>query len=289
MAGKKPRFPIRECHERRAHPVANASAERVSGTLSDAVARHRAGDLPAAAHIYNAILEREPDNPKRFTCSESCAINKATTPRRSARLGGRLPCSQTTRPSRQHGRGVSRPGQFDRAAAGCCKTALALCPDYPDALCNLGAGMQGMGRRDEAVEYFTRALTLQPDFITVHNNLGIALRDLGKWDEALEHFRRAVELEPNYAPARTNLGLLLLDCGQAEEALKHCQEATRLQPDTAALHHNLGNVLRNLECFVEARSAYLEALRLEPNLTLSAPTWVWSCTNKGSWTMRCRG
>ena len=72
---------------------------------------------------------------------------------------------------------------------------LSIWPDYPEALCNLGAALQGLGKSAEAVDHLDRALELRPDFVVAHSNLGIALRDLGRKDEALEHFRRAVELD----------------------------------------------------------------------------------------------
>ncbi len=80
--------------------------------------------------------------------------------------------------------------------------ALSLQPDYPQALCNLGASLQGLGKQDEAIEYFRRALALDSDFAVAHNNLGIALRETGSFEEALEHFRRAVQLDPGFAPRK---------------------------------------------------------------------------------------
>ncbi len=149
-------------------------------------------------------------------------------------------------------------------AAGCCRIALQLCPDYPEALNTLGLSLQGMGRRDEAVEHFRRAVELEPEMIAGHNNLGVVLQELGRTEEAITHFRRTVELAPDLFRARTNLGNALVEKGRAAEALVHFQEAVRLEPDMAVLHHNLGNALRMLDRDVEARTAYLDALRLDP-------------------------
>ena len=156
-------------------------------------------------------------------------------------------------------------GQFGRAA-GCCRTALLLRRDSPEALCNLGLALQGLGRVDEAAGQLRNALQLRPNFAAAHNALGAVLRDQGRLDEALGHFRRAAEGDPQLAAAHSNLGQLLLDLGRADEALPPCQEAVRLQSDLAAAHNNLGNVLRELGRFVEARAAYAEALRLSPDL-----------------------
>jgi tetratricopeptide (TPR) repeat protein len=159
-------------------------------------------------------------------------------------------------------------GELERAV-GCCRMALRLFADYPEALSNLGLALHGLERREEAVEQLRRAIALRPEFAAAHNNLGVVLRELNQFDEALAHFQRAVELDPNYPPARTNLGQMLVDRGRATEALEHCEAAVRLQPDTAALRHNLGNALRALDRLVEARAAYLEALRLDPDLALA--------------------
>ena len=54
-------------------------------------------------------------------------------------------------------------GDFERAA-GCCRAALSIWPNYPEALCNLGAALQGLGQHAESVEQLRRAVELRPDF-----------------------------------------------------------------------------------------------------------------------------
>ena len=235
-------------------------------SLTAALQMHQAGQLQAAAQLYQQLLAREPDNADALHLFGVLRHQQGDHARAVELIGKAV----ALRPSAaalhanlaEAYRGL---GQFERAA-GCCRTALRLWPDFPEALCNLGLALQGLGKHAEAVEHFRRAIELRPDFAVAHNNLGNALRELGRLDEALEHFRRAVELAPEHAPARTNLGQMLVDRGRADEALPHCQEAVRLQPDLAALHHNLGNALRALGRFGEARAAYLEAIRLDPNL-----------------------
>ena len=233
----------------------NHVAERpnMQEILANAIEMHRTGQFGPAAQLYQQVLGQQKENAEAMHLLGVLHHRRASTRGRGVDRPGRGPASQRLRVPYQPGRGLSRTGQFDRAI-GCCRAALRLAPDYPEAVCNLGAALQGLGRQQEAVEQFRRALELNPDFVTVHNNLGIALRKLRQPDEALARFRRAVELDPKFAEAQTNLGQLLLDRGQAEEALPHCQEAARLQPNVAAMHHNLGNVLRKLEQFVDAQA-----------------------------------
>ena len=173
-------------------------------------------------------------------------------------------------------------GDFDRAA-GSCRAALQLWADYPEALCNLGAALQGMEQSTEAVEHLERALVLRPNFVVAHSNLGIALRDLGRKQEALEHFKKAVELDPAFAPAQTNLGQTLQDLGQAEEALPHCQEAVRLDPNSAVLHHNLGNTLRAARAAGRRQGLLPRGFAAGPEARARrTPIWGWCFKRRGS-------
>lgn len=240
-----------------------------SPLLTTALEMHQSGHLGRAAQAYEQILASERENADALHLLGVVRFQQ-NQPRESVELIRRAVILRPSVPAYHSNlaEAYRALGEFDRAV-GCCRTALGLFADYPEALNNLGLALQGLGKHAEAVEPFRRALELQPDFALAHNNLGISLRELNERDSALVHFRRAVELQPEYAPAQTNLGLLLSDLGQAEEALAHCQEAARLQPDVAAMHHNLGNVLRALERFTEARGCYLEAIRLDPTLARS--------------------
>jgi tetratricopeptide (TPR) repeat protein len=238
-------------------------------SLSSALALHQAGNLPAAAQQYQQILQRQADNADALHLLGVLRHQQGDHARAVELIGKAVALRPNVAAWHANlAEGYRALGQLERAV-GCCRMALRLWPEFPEALCNLGLALQGQGKHAEAVEYFRRALALAPEFAAAHSNLGNALRELGQVDEALEHFRRAVAIAPDYAPARTNLGQMLVDRGKAEEALPHCQEAVRLQPDLAAVHHNLGNAFRGLERFAEARAAYLEAIRLDPNLARS--------------------
>lgn len=237
--------------------------------LSTALDLHRAGQLSAAAQLYQQILLAEADNPEALHLLGVLRLQQGD-PAKAVELVARAVALEPSVPAfhANLAEAYRTQGQLERAL-GCCRTALQLFPDYPEALHNLGVVLHGLGRHAESIEPLRRAVELQPDFAAAHNALGMSQRELGNIDEAMAHFQQAVALQPEYAPARTNLGLMLLDRDQKEEALAHCQEAARLLPNVAAMHHNLGNALRLLERPVDARAAYLEALRLDPNLSRS--------------------
>jgi tetratricopeptide (TPR) repeat protein len=237
--------------------------------LTSALQMHQAGQLNAAAAVYRSILAREADNADALHLLGVLYHQQGDHARGIDTIGRAVALRPNVALFHANlAEAYRAAGQLDRAA-GCCRTALRLWPDNPDALCNFGLALQDLGRKDEATDTFRRAVSLQPNFAAAHNNLALLLRERGDLDEALSHFRQAVGADPTFAPAQTNLGQLLLDRGEPTEALPHCREAVRLQPGVAAMHHNLGNVLRALEQFVEGRSAYLEAIRLAPDLAAS--------------------
>jgi len=238
----------------------------MNDSLPTALALHEAGKMPAAAQLYQQILQREPQNADALHLFGVLRHQQGDHAKAIELIGRAVVLRPNAAVLHANLAEAYRAlGKHDRAA-GCCRMALRLAPDFPEAHCNLGLALQGLGKQAEAADAFRRAVELRPDFAAAHSNLGNALRELGQLDKALEHFRRAVALAPDYAPAQTNLGQMLVDLGQAEEALPHCQEAARLQPDLAAVHHNLGNALRALGRFGDARAAFLEAIRLDPNM-----------------------
>jgi tetratricopeptide (TPR) repeat protein len=237
--------------------------------LTAAIEMHRSGQLGAASQLYQRVLAREQGNAEALHLLGVLHHQQGNHTRAIELIGRAVAIKPNSHIYHANLAEAYRAlGDFERAA-GCCRAALSIWADYPEALCNLGAALQGLRKSAEAVEHLNRALELRPNFVVAHSNLGIALRDLDRKEEALEHFRRAVELDPTFAPAQTNLGQTLLDLGRAEEALPHGQEAVRLDPNSAVLHHNLGNTLRVLERLVDAKVSYLEALRLDPKLALS--------------------
>jgi tetratricopeptide (TPR) repeat protein len=234
--------------------------------LAGAFRLHQAGELAAAARLYQSVLSHDPNHADalhllgvvRHQQGQSVAAVDLIAKAVAIRPGAAAYHANLAEAYRAI-------GQLERAV-GCCRTALQLWREYPEARINLGLALQGLGRLTEAAEQYREALALRPDDAQAHTNLGTVLRELGELEQSLDHFRRAVECNPALASARTNLGQFLLDQKRPDEALPHCEEAVRLQPNLAEAHNNLGNVQRALEHYVEARGCYFEAIRLNPDL-----------------------
>ena len=154
-------------------------------------------------------------------------------------------------------------GELEAAAASY-RQVLALRPDIPAALNNLGMALHGLGRLNEAADCYRRAVTGAPGFAQAHNNLGVALRDQGLLEEARASSAQAIALKPDYWEAHSNLGNVLQDQGRLDAAVASYGKALRLAPDAADLHNNMGGALTALGRPEEAAVSYRRALALRP-------------------------
>ena len=100
------------------------------------------------------------------------------------------------------------------------KKALAIDPNFVNALSGLGAALIQLGEAQEAIYYCKKALAIDPNFVDALNNLGEGLAQLGENEEAITILRKAISLSPGYPVAHKNLSLKLLLSGDYENGLK---------------------------------------------------------------------
>jgi tetratricopeptide (TPR) repeat protein len=180
----------------------------------------------------------------------------------------------------------------------CCRQALTLDEQHPDALHLLGvlcfqAGqpdaaaewigraiqqapkaeyllslatvLERQGRLEEARQYYSHALSLKPDDAGLWNHLGNLLWQLERKDEAALHLQQAVTLNPRYWEAAHNCGMLLLELGRHAEAVKCFDVAEKLNP-SAALYQMRAVCLSAVNRFEEAQADYEKSIALDPSL-----------------------
>lgn len=82
---------------------------------------------------------------------------------------------------------------------------IAVNPEQPDALCNLGMVTFGQGKFEDAQRWFTLAVHQIPDDAELWNNLGASVFQSGKPQEAVPFFRKCLELDPANEDAKANL------------------------------------------------------------------------------------
>jgi SAM-dependent methyltransferase len=70
---------------------------------------------------------------------------------------------------------------------------------------NLGSVLIALNLNDEAVAAFDKAIAMRPDYADALNNLGVVHRNSKRIEKAIEYLRRAVELNPELTHAKANL------------------------------------------------------------------------------------
>ena len=120
--------------------------------LTTAIEMHQAGRLAQAATLYQKILAQEKDNAVAMHLL-GVLHHQQGDHAKAIELIGRAVAMRPNVPAfhANLAEAYRATGQLERAA-GCCRAALGLWPDYPEALCNLGLALQGLGKKAEAVD-----------------------------------------------------------------------------------------------------------------------------------------
>ena len=117
-------------------------------------------------------------------------------------------------------------GRYDEARPRLEK-ALALDPDFPPALSNLGFALLMKARSEqnqillkESMEKFKQAISQNQAFAPAYNGLGAAYKTAGEVEAAIECWLQALSLDPELDQVLYNLGYAYLEKGDKEKALK---------------------------------------------------------------------
>ncbi|WP_188109797.1 tetratricopeptide repeat-containing sulfotransferase family protein [Pseudohalioglobus sediminis] len=156
------------------------------------------------------------------------------------------------------------------------KKALRSNPDNVDAMRFLAMVYHAEGKYiDDAEALLRRAIAIAPDFHQALGNLGRILIENGKSEEAAEIYERWVELKPDNDEAWSGLGRARAHLGEVEAAATAYRESIRLNPDVASVHMALAHMLKTIGKQEEALAAYRESVRIKPSLGES----YWSMAN----------
>ncbi len=180
----------------------DTSIQQASGELPDeelgnhrtrtAIARltERSGQVEQAEKMYQAILDKEPNNPMPYHRLAVIAAQKKQW-------------SQAERLFRKVYT-MARPSS--------------------ELLSDMGYFYYLRHQLDEARQLSERALQLDPENRTAHNNLGLVYGEQGMFAESLAAFQRAVPT----AEAHANLAYVLAQAGQTDQAIEHYSKSLTL-------------------------------------------------------------
>lgn len=142
------------------------------------------------------------------------------------------------------------------------RLAVALKPDYVEALNRLGIVLDQLGRFKEADKAFRDAIAAAPDQAYLHNNLAFSYMMQLKWRDAKDALNKALTLHPDFARARVNLAMTLAQLERFDEAMTQFQ--TVLSAEDA--YYNMGLMYQSKRRLVDAARSFKAALELNPDM-----------------------
>jgi Flp pilus assembly protein TadD len=131
---------------------------------------------------------------------------------------------------------------------------------------NLGSVYNGLGRYDEAIEFYKQAIKTEPGYAAAYNNLGVAYSSIGRYKDAIDAFKQAIEIRTDYAEAYYNLGFAYDKFGRAADAIDTYKQTVKIKPDYAQAYNNLGVAYAKLGRFTEAIDAFKQTINIKPDL-----------------------
>jgi protein O-GlcNAc transferase len=154
--------------------------------------------------------------------------------------------------------------RFEDALAAYDK-AIALKPDYADALYNRGITLMDLKRFEEALASYDKVIALEPRYAKAHNNRGNVLQVLKRFEEAAASYDRAVAVEPGYIDALYNKSIALQELKRFDEALASADAVIALKPNCAEAFNIRGNALGALKRFNVALASFDQAIVFKPD------------------------
>jgi tetratricopeptide (TPR) repeat protein len=111
--------------------------------------------------------------------------------------------------------------------------ALEICPDFPEALNNLGTYHHRSGEYDSAIELFSRSIEIDSGFFAGWVNLAGSLTATGKFEPALEAIQKALAIRQNDVSANSQAALIHFYMRKYGTAKKYFKKVASLDPASA--------------------------------------------------------
>tara|TARA_Y100001968_G_scaffold329487_1_gene378927 strand:+ start:3419 stop:5590 length:2172 start_codon:yes stop_codon:yes gene_type:complete len=133
---------------------------------------------------------------------------------------------------------------------------------------NLAALCGMRGKKDEIVQFLSRAITIEPQYAEAHNNLGVALQEKGDFNQAIRCFKKAIKIKPQYVDAFLNLANALKEKGDTNGAIKYFYQVIKIRPKYVEAYNNIANCYRQKGDISEAKKFFYKALKIRPKYAI---------------------
>jgi len=198
--------------------------------LEHGLSLHRAGNVKAAANIYQKILEEDPNQPDALYLM-GCLLHQAGNSAAAVKLLER-----------------AIEGRPDRA-------------EFHYALGVAQAKLENLELAESSLRQATK-LGRRAEF---HASLGMLLKRQSRLTEAIVEFESALNLQPNHASTLAALRQALTAANRGDEATAHLERTIAALDADAVQLCNFADALQEAEDFAGAIEIYHRALALEAN------------------------
>ena len=216
---------------------------------------HRAGRLDEAASRYRCAIVENPRDAEALHLLGVLRDAQGSHEDAARLIGEALAIRETVSFRCNLAMVLGHLGRHEEAVAAA-RQALALRPDYPEALNNLGVSLGALGHADAAIAAYELAVRGRADYAEAWVNLAHILRRHDRHEEAEASFRRAVALRPGEASGYASLALVLDEQERPHEALALLDLAIGLAPDDAEARHHRAMLLLRLGRFAQGWAEY---------------------------------
>jgi predicted O-linked N-acetylglucosamine transferase (SPINDLY family) len=232
--------------------------------LQKAFLLHRQGRLAEAAHIYEQMIKRNPDNVDALHFLGTIKASFGQLSEAKTLIERSLSNNRVNISFLENFIAVLfQIGDYGRAIDECEK-ALGLDIKNRNFLYVLAASLLKIEKPREALEQFNSLLKLYPNDLAGLNEKASALAELGQYEEALLYIEKAVATNPKYAEALLNKGNLLAKLKRYDDAIVAYDRALLADPKMVAIYAGRGNALGRLGRHDEALADYAKVVEIEP-------------------------
>ena len=108
------------------------------------------------------------------------------------------------------------------------REALALNPNHPNFLNNIGTCFYKLHKYSIAKKYYEKGLKIDNRHLHILNNLGNLKRETYKIEESIEYYKKVLSIQKDAVPALFNLVGIYRITNQKEESKKYCKKILEL-------------------------------------------------------------
>lgn len=156
------------------------------------------------------------------------------------------------------------------AAVVTLRKAIDLVPGHTDAHSKLGNAHSALQRNEDAIRAYRQAVALKPEDPEHLENLGIALADGGFINEAVKILEQALTIDRQSPHAFLYLAeIYALKLQQPQKALNYFKEAAVLDPDFPESYLKVGNTYFLLKEYTKAIAWYEKELTARPESAMA--------------------